>query len=67
MTRVIALDYGGKRTGIAVSDPLRIIATPLITVETEHLLDYLSKYISTESVGDLVVGQPLDTMEVFRI
>jgi len=58
LTRVIALDYGGKRTGIAVSDPLRIIATPLITVETEHLLDYLSKYISTESVGDLVVGQP---------
>ena len=58
MARIIALDYGGKRTGIASTDPLQIIASPLITVQTEDLLDYLTKYIATEEVSELVVGQP---------
>lgn len=58
MGRILALDYGGKRTGIATTDPLQIIATPLITVETKDLMDYLSKYISSEEVSDIVVGQP---------
>ncbi|MBT8326082.1 MAG: Holliday junction resolvase RuvX [Bacteroidia bacterium] len=58
MARILALDYGGKRTGIATTDPLQIIATPLITVETKDLMDYLSKYISSEEVSDIVVGQP---------
>jgi len=58
LSRIIALDYGGKRTGIATTDPLQIIATPLITVETKDLMDYLSSYIRNEDVSDIVVGQP---------
>lgn len=58
MSRILALDYGGKRTGIATTDPLQIIATPLITVQTENLMNYLSDYIAKEEVADMVVGQP---------
>ncbi len=58
MSRILALDYGGKRTGIASTDPLQIIASPLITVETKDLLEYLSNYITKEEVSDIVVGQP---------
>lgn len=58
MARILALDYGGRRTGIATTDPLQIIATPLITVPTENLMDYLSDYIAKEEVTDVVVGQP---------
>ncbi len=58
MARILALDYGGRRTGIATTDPLQIIATPLITVQTEDLMEYLSNYISKEDVCDLLIGQP---------
>lgn len=58
MSRILALDYGGKRTGIASTDPLQIIASPLITVQTEDLMDYLTNYIAKEDVSELVVGQP---------
>ena len=58
MARILALDYGGKRTGIATTDPLQIIATPLITVQTEDLMDYLTDYFTREDVSDMVVGQP---------
>lgn len=58
MARILALDYGGKRTGIATTDPLQIIATPLITVQTEDLMDYLTDYFIQEEVSDMVVGQP---------
>jgi putative Holliday junction resolvase len=58
LARILALDYGVKRTGIATTDPLQIIATPLITVQTEDLMDYLTKYIAKEDVSELVVGQP---------
>lgn len=58
MARILALDYGGKRTGIATTDPLQIIASPLLTVETKDLKDYLGDYIRKEEVSDLVVGQP---------
>ncbi len=58
MGRIIALDYGGKRTGIAVTDPLQIIATPLTTVATDTLLDFLKKYFISEEVEAMVVGQP---------
>ena len=58
MSRIIALDYGGKRTGIATTDPLQIIASPLITVETTGLMDYLTTYIQNEDVSDIVVGRP---------
>jgi|TARA_B110000967_G_scaffold31437_1_gene29820 putative Holliday junction resolvase len=58
LSRILALDYGGKRTGIASTDPLQIIASPLITVQTEDLMDYLTEYIAKEDVSELVVGQP---------
>jgi len=56
MSRILALDYGGKRTGIAVTDELQIIASPLDTIETSKLLDFLKQYIAKENVSDLVVG-----------
>ena len=58
--RVLCLDYGKKRTGIAVTDPLRIIATSLGTVETKALVDFLKKYFSEESVSLVLIGYPLN-------
>ena len=58
MARVLAIDYGMKRTGLAVSDPLRIIATALDTVETGKLMDFLKGYFQKEGVDQLVVGMP---------
>jgi putative holliday junction resolvase len=58
MSRIIAIDYGKKRTGIAVTDPLQIIATGLITVSTEELFDFLKKYIGSEEVESIVFGYP---------
>jgi putative Holliday junction resolvase len=58
MGRIVAIDYGTKRTGIAVSDPLRIIATPLDTVPTADLLPYLKTYLQKEAVDEFVVGMP---------
>jgi putative Holliday junction resolvase len=58
MARILAIDYGMKRTGIAVSDPLRIIATGLETVETDKLLTFLQAYFLKEKVDQLVVGMP---------
>jgi putative Holliday junction resolvase len=59
MGRIMAIDYGLKRTGIAVTDPLKIIASPLTTVPTAELLDYVKQYCSTEPVEAFVVGLPL--------
>jgi putative holliday junction resolvase len=56
--RILAIDYGKKRTGIAVSDPNRIIATPLDTFETEKLIGFLKTYVVKESVDIFVVGMP---------
>lgn len=58
MGRILAIDYGTKRTGLAVTDPLRIIATALNTVETKNILDYLSDYLKKETVDEFVVGMP---------
>lgn len=58
MGRILALDYGTKRTGIAVSDPLCIIASPLDTVQTANLMPYLDNYIVREGVEMIVVGMP---------
>ncbi len=58
MGRVLALDYGKKRTGIAVTDPLKMIASGLKTVETKSLLDYLKIYCSQENVDIFVIGLP---------
>lgn len=58
MGRVLAIDYGVKRTGIAVTDPFRIIATPLETVLTKDLLSFLKAYVSREPVDEFVIGMP---------
>ena len=58
MPRVIAIDFGLKRTGLAVTDPLRIIATALETVESMKLMDYLKEYVLKEAVDGFVVGLP---------
>lgn len=58
MGRILAIDYGLKRTGIAVTDPLRIIATPLNTVATSALLSFLVTYAQKEAVDEFVVGMP---------
>lgn len=58
MGRVMAIDYGIKRTGLAVTDALRIIATPLETVPTQDLVSFLQSYASREVVDEFVVGMP---------
>lgn len=58
MSRIIAIDYGRKRSGIAVSDPLQMIANGLTTVPSGQLLDFLISYIATESVERILVGLP---------
>ena len=58
MARILALDYGTKRTGIAVTDELQIIASGLTTVATKELLPFLKKYIIDEDVELFVVGEP---------
>jgi len=58
MSRVIAIDYGMKRVGIAVTDPLQLIATPLTTVATAEVLCFLQTYLTQEAVEALVVGMP---------
>jgi putative Holliday junction resolvase len=58
MARIIAIDYGLKRTGIAVTDPLQIIATGLATVESKELMSFLKKYFSQENVELILIGEP---------
>jgi putative Holliday junction resolvase len=58
MGRIVAIDYGKKRTGLAVTDPLRIIATALETVPTENLLTFLKAYVLKETVDEFVIGMP---------
>ncbi|MBS1521324.1 MAG: Holliday junction resolvase RuvX [Bacteroidetes bacterium] len=56
--RVMAFDYGTKRIGIAVTDPMQIIATGLDTIHPKDIIDYLKKYLRTEQVERFVVGEP---------
>lgn len=58
MARILAIDYGTKRTGIAVTDELQIIASGLTTVKTETLLPFLEKYFKEEKVELVLVGEP---------
>ncbi len=58
MPRIIAFDYGTKRIGIAVTDPLQIIATGLETVHPKDIVEYLKKYLVKEAVEKFVVGEP---------
>ncbi|MCF8253505.1 MAG: Holliday junction resolvase RuvX [Bacteroidia bacterium] len=59
MPRIVAVDYGTKRVGLAVTDPLQIIATTLATVRAHEVLAYLKNYIATEPLECIVVGKPL--------
>lgn len=58
MSRILAIDYGKKRTGLAVTDPMQIIANGLATVPTTELYDFLVKYTQTEQVELIVMGEP---------
>lgn len=58
MGRILAIDYGRKRTGIAVTDPLRITAGAVDTVPTHTLMDWLRDYFSREQVDEVVIGHP---------
>lgn len=58
MARILSIDYGKKRTGLAVTDPLQIIAGGLATVATCDLMTYLQSYVARESVERIVVGEP---------
>jgi len=59
MGRIIAIDYGTKRTGVAVTDPDQVIASPMETVPTHELMQFLQDYFEKEPVDLLVVGKPL--------
>lgn len=58
MGRILSIDYGKKRTGLAVSDPLQLIAGGLATVPTSELFEYLQQYVGRECVDLLVIGEP---------
>ena len=58
MARILSIDYGKKRTGLAVTDPLQIIATGLTTVETPQLFKYLKEYFAKETVELIIMGEP---------
>ena len=58
MARILALDYGGKRTGVAVTDPMQIIATGLTTIASHELIPFLKKYTQQEPVELIIIGMP---------
>ena len=58
MGRILAIDFGRKRTGLAVTDILRITANPLLTIETKELLAWLADYFAKEKVDEVVIGHP---------
>lgn len=60
MGRILAIDYGLKRTGLAVTDPMKIIASPLETVPTDELISWITAYIKKEEVERIVIGLPVN-------
>ena len=60
MARIICIDYGGKRTGLAVTDPLKIIATALTTIHSKELIPFLQEYCKKEEVELILIGVPLN-------
>lgn len=60
MARILAIDYGGKRTGLAVTDPMQIIASGLATIESKELIVFLKKYFSDEQVELVIIGLPVN-------
>ncbi len=63
MARILSIDYGGKRTGLAVTDPLQIIATGLETIESRELIPWLKKYLAKEEVELIIIGLPKNSDE----
>ncbi len=63
MPRILAIDYGKKRTGIAVTDPMQIIATGLTTIDSHELIPFLKNYFETEAVELIIIGMPLNLDE----
>lgn len=61
MSRILSIDYGKKRTGLAVTDPLQIIANGLATIDTSTLFEFLQDYLEKENVERIVIGQPRQT------
>lgn len=59
MGRILGIDYGTKRVGLATTDPMQIVTSPLETIHTQDIFDYLGNYISSEDVEGIVVGMPL--------
>lgn len=58
MPRILAFDYGGKRTGVAATDPLQLIASAVGTVDTQEIIPFIKQYCAKEEVETFVVGQP---------
>jgi len=58
MARILAIDYGIKRTGIAVTDEMQLIASGLTTIETPNLFNFLTTYFTTEKVEKVIIGEP---------
>src|SRR5436190_24270484 len=58
MARILSIDYGGKRTGLAVTDPMQIIASGLTAVDTKDLMSFLKKYLQKEPVELIIIGEP---------
>lgn len=63
MARILCIDYGGKRTGLAVTDPLQLIATGLTTIDTRDFIAFLKDYIRREPVERILIGMPLNMDE----
>ncbi len=61
MSRILAIDYGKKRTGLAVTDTLQIVPGALDTIDTRQLMDYLNAYVAREPVERIVIGEPMQT------
>lgn len=61
MPRILAIDYGAKRTGLAVTDPIGIIASPLEVVRSHQLEDFLTSYFQKEDVSKVIIGMPKNT------
>ncbi|MFM7358201.1 MAG: Holliday junction resolvase RuvX [Sediminibacterium sp.] len=60
MGRILSIDFGARRTGLAVTDPLKIIASALDTVDTHHLYEFLKKYVIEAQVEKIIIGYPLN-------
>ena len=60
MARIISIDYGGKRTGIAVTDPMQMIATGLTTIPSHEMLPFLKEYMKSEAVELIIIGMPMN-------